>query len=196
MTFRALLSPFLLLVCTSLLSFSSCQRHLVTAHAETAATLPDSIEGRYQLTVGALELAENNVLSTQVDEIVVLAYVLSAEAFDSPLLAATASFSESKPRRAWPLEPIKNDTSALVFFLIEMDTDKTIEQIEPVIRLNGHKLLVALNSRDKEAIRRYLGDDDLLGSITIDLNKQKEYVQEVSGVHLFDEYTYRLTLSD
>jgi hypothetical protein len=91
-----------------------------------------------------------------------------------------------------------SDSTEFTFVLIEIDTRRTIQQIEPVVRLNLNKLLSAYNNGNQKTIIEYLGKEDLLGIDKISCNNIKNENPKIvfSGVHLFDTYNYVLILRE
>lgn len=81
----------------------------------------------------------------------------------------------------------------LIFFIIEIDTDRKLELIEPQIRKNYNALLNAFTIKDYSMIEKYLKDDDILG-IKIIENFERETILEISDIHRMDRYHYLIQL--
>ena len=81
----------------------------------------------------------------------------------------------------------------LICFIIEIDTDKKLELIEPQIRKNHQALIKAFASKDYSMIERYLKDDDILGIKEIE-NFERGKIIEISDIHRMDRYHYQITL--
>ncbi len=61
------------------------------------------------------------------------------------------------------LNSLHRNTSSLTFVLIELDTEKNLSQIEPVVRINIEKPIKAEAERDLRTITQLLGDNYLVG---------------------------------
>ena len=81
----------------------------------------------------------------------------------------------------------------LILFLIEMDTEKKLEEIEPLLRKNYRELLKAYSTKNYSVIEKYLGDDDLLGIKVIPNFKNPETI-EWSDIYRMDRFSYELIL--
>ena len=81
----------------------------------------------------------------------------------------------------------------LILFLIEMDTDKKVEDIEALIRKNYHELIKAYAVKNYSVIEKYLGDDDLLGIKTIPYFHSPATI-EWADIYRMDRFSYELIL--
>ena len=132
-----------------------------------------------------------STLSTQNDELILLIYENTQQpTLSSPLLAKTFVLSSSNREVNIPFN-LSSKPEHLVIFLLEMDTDKNIEQIEPVIRVHYEQMMKdGLTYND---VSKYLGDDDILGYYKGEWTKKKLAVS-FSGVQKMDRYDYEVGL--
>ncbi|MEM7162880.1 MAG: hypothetical protein AAF487_10630 [Bacteroidota bacterium] len=96
-------------------------------------------------------------LSTQDDEILILIYE-NNEHLDSALVLYERQFH--KGDTAYISHCLANDN---LLFLIEMDTERTPNALEKIIRKNATELCAAYDSKDYQNVKDILGDEDLLG---------------------------------
>ena len=134
-------------------------------------------------------------LSTQNDEIVLLAYAVnnndSAQA--PPILCEYAIFDSLQMKYDFISDSIVSSFKGdLAFVLVEMDDDEVKEQVEIVVTPNLSKISKAFKDNDAATLTNYLGDNDLLG-ITFVGNSKKQKPIVISGVHMLDSYKYVLT---
>lgn len=90
-----------------------------------------------------------NVLSTKNDELLVLGYKYEEESIlNEPIFVYEFIFDENKKNKSILTQYNTGyEESELLLFLIELDTEKTIEQIDPVIRVH-HKEISKLHSEN------------------------------------------------
>ena len=140
----------------------------------------------------------SKILSTKNDELLILIY----EYQDSTTLSAPL-FKKAFTVRAIGkshtfffdrVELIKGKN--LLFLMIEQDFDRPIEQIDPVVRVQYKALLNAFKNRDYQKIKRFLGNEDLLGFRLIKAFQSGEPTHfKIEGVHKLDFYDYNVEIS-
>lgn len=113
----------------------------------------------------------------------------------TPILLKTIIFTKenNKIKYNCNFENIESNDK-LIFVLVELDTKKTLSQVEPVVRINYKLFLAAQNDPKSTVAEKFLGDDDLLGIKRIsfkDLLKLKGNIN-FEGSHLMDAYSYNV----
>ncbi len=153
---------------------------------------------RLRVNIRADNLSEDGTrISSQNDEIIFLAYLITDPAA-APVLLLSEYFVLDSANRVKTLHaaPAKMESeNELCFVLIEMDSDKNKEQVEPVVRVNLAAIRKAYETTDVETYGRLLGDDDLLGvsaTKVFQVNRQTGTSFTVRGLHAFDSYSYEL----
>ena len=146
----------------------------------------------------ALDLSENlSRISTKNDELILLIYQ-NGKTNDLPNLIFQEYFVldslDNSNQFSFNISE-KTDT-ILTFVLIEMDSKKTLEQIEPVVRINLDNMYETKISEEKKSITKFLGDDDLLGIEKIYLSDfiSKNSAIVFEGVKIFDWYNYEILI--
>jgi len=148
------------------------------------------------IAVKALDLGEDKgALSTKDDEIIMLIYEVGKDDhIGEPLVKISHRFTPEK-RDAnfdWP-NADEYEGKKIMIVLIEQDSDKGIEQIDPVVRVYADQMIQALAVREYTKIEKYLEDDDLLGIKVIEnFSVASSKLVAFSGVYLFDHYEYQI----
>lgn len=147
------------------------------------------------IIIASTNLSEDmSSLSSNDDEIALFVYSYTDSIIDQPpFIAYNGILSKTKMIDTTYFHPIKKITHKnLIVFIIEIDTDKKIEFIEPQIRKNHQALLKAYATKDYSMIERYLKDDDILGIKEIE-NFERGMSIEISDIHRMDRYHYQIT---
>ena len=142
------------------------------------------------LRLDCLDLSENTALSTKKDEILLLLYS-PADQHSAPLLMKYLSVVDAQTETWEIMAPQSKDQHGIIV-IVEVDTDKTASQLEPVIRLNQKALTEAYKTKNRKTIRTLLGDDDLIGIASFPMTSR---TFDFKGVHLFDTYHYLVGLT-
>lgn len=134
------------------------------------------------LSITALNLSEDmSTLSTKNDEIFVFIYDYSdTNKLKSPLVSTKLIFDKNNKNQIISIP--KKET--LILFFIEEDSFRTSIQIEPIVRVYFKEIM---NTNGYEEIRKYLGEDDLLGTKIIN---KKTSAFSISGKSSLDKYEY------
>lgn len=181
----------ILLIIMMISSLASCHRNkVVKSKKQDSETTIDGLIG-YTLQVSAHDLAEDNTLSTQNDELLLIAYEACDMTVDEPIAMTQWTLTKDSPRGSVEIKSVGNVSCPLLVFLIEVDTDRSPMMIEAVCRVHSKKLLQAFETKDRAEIRRYLGDDDLIGAVKWEVSSLSEPIT-FTGIHLFDRYEYDL----
>lgn len=145
------------------------------------------------IKVSSSNLSEDlSVTSSKNDELMLLIYEYSedVEMLGKPLLDANFRFNENQMEysKEWKIK----DQNEFIFFLIEQDSDNSIYQIDPVIRVYFKEIIECHRKRDYQGIEKYLGDEDLLGfaSFLVPSNHQ------LNGVFKLDKFEYTITFQE
>ena len=147
------------------------------------------------IVINAIDLSEDlSRFSTKNDEILVLIYALKdSSSLQAPLLSSKHFFDAKKWVDSLSFGKWRpmNDQK-LIFFFIEQDSDLSIEQIDPVIRVHYKQLTKYYNDNNYSKIEKYLGDEDLLGvKVLENINTNFKF----SGIHKLDKYEYQIKIS-
>ncbi len=166
---------------------------------KTTKTLPvyRSSKNDLNISINAIDLSEDmSLLSTKNDEVLILIYTFTnSGVLDSPVLSKELVFDKRIRLKEVEFSPNKNLLKdGGLFFLIEKDSEATIEQLDPIIRIHYQKIIRAFESKDYLEIERYLGDDDLLGVQVIPELGNTPIQLKFSGTHKLDSYDYQITL--
>ncbi|MEN8927351.1 MAG: hypothetical protein ABF242_07660 [Flavobacteriales bacterium] len=142
-------------------------------------------KGLYQsrnLSITGLNLSEDmSSLSTKNDEIFLFIYEYSdTNKLTSPLVTSKLVFNKKNLKQNVSIPNKEN----LLLFVIEEDSFSTTIQIEPVVRVYFKEIMKA---DGYEEIRKYLGEDDLLGTKIITSTTS---AFTISGMCSLDKYEY------
>ena len=131
-------------------------------NGETKTTLSESV----QLIVRSTNLSEDmSTLSSNDDEVAVFIYNYSDSTITAPPVFS-AYFILNKNKMSDTLhyaDKISEQNNSVIFFLLEIDSDKKLDEIESEVRMNYKGLINAYNKKDYTEIEKYIGDDDLMG---------------------------------
>ncbi|MFL5766065.1 MAG: hypothetical protein ACJ77K_19120 [Bacteroidia bacterium] len=189
---------FLLYTLLFLLSGCKTREHIAIKRnaGTTAAVL--SPNAPLKIIISSTNLSEDmSTLSTNNDEITLLIYQFVDSTITGNPLASTYTVFD-KGRKSDTL--VCNNTAEmmgknLIVFLLEMDSDKKAEQVDPLIRKNYRELAKAYISKNYLEIERLIGDDDILGIEMIDELKHPELIQ-FSDIHRMDRFDYTIKISN
>ena len=149
--------------------------------------------------LSALDLTEDvSRLSTKNDELIILVYERDTVNQQYPNLLYQTYFvmDHQSTEKEFQITNILTENTSFTFVLIEVDSGNTLQQVEPIVRLNLDRLSDAYHFGQGKIIKDLLGDEELIGLqevIKAGLEKgSKKYRFE--GVHLFDTYIYSLEI--
>ena len=179
-----------------LLLHLSCSKKLYVDNATKTDIKKNDNSFRHTCIITAIDLTEDaSAFSSQNDEVVFLVYADSmGQVVPDLIFQEYFTFDHINPEKTVELGSFRSSTSMLTFVLIELDTQKNVSQIEPVVRLNINKLRIAEENRDLRAIIHLLGDDDLIGIKQFHLRQHNKRgkVIHFEGIHLFDSFKYKI----
>ncbi len=174
---RFFLSAILILLCTKVKAINSSEDTLT-------------------ITVHAINLSEDmSTLSSKNDEVLLLIY-----SFDDTIKLNTPLLNEyfvmdSINRKKEMSFFVSYNTHDLLLLLAELDTEREPDQVEKLIRKNFKEIMDCINKRDLIAIKKYIGDDDILG---IRMIKKAEHTKGITfpfqGRFKLDKYLYKIEL--
>ena len=93
--------------------------------------------------------------------------------------------------------PVSTSVREWVLVLVEVDSERNLEEIEPIVRVYLKDLWATYQTKQHNDLNKYLGDEDLLGIQRISvLSLDNQSVKKLvfKGVHLFDTYQYTVIL--
>lgn len=134
-------------------------------------------------------------LSSNNDELLILVYNSAiVPTISSPLFMTYVILDTEKRKANIEIDKSLIDKN-LIFTLVEVDTEKNIEDIASLVTQNLSELMEAHQNQDRIAQIEILGDDDLLGIKKI--SKGELYMPfsfTIKGVHKIDRYEYRVNI--
>lgn len=166
-----------------ILIFSICLQHLAFSQ-EKDSTL---------ITIKSTNLSEDMSISlTKDDELLMIIYNSSdsAKELASPLLEYRFNFNDSVKHDSIIWSHQKNQSKEYLLFLIELDSDKTNLEIEPVFRLHYNQIINCFKNKNYSCLESYLGDEDLLGFQNFIVPSKIN----LNGRHKLDKYNYTIIL--
>jgi hypothetical protein len=148
------------------------------------------------LSLNGINLSEDmSTLSSKNDEVLVLLY-----SFDDTLTLEDPLFSEylildsSNRKKQMPVF-VSDRTENVLLIMAELDTDRSPEQVEKLIRKNFKGIMSCLDKRDLIALQQYVGDDDIIG---IRILRSKELADKTTfsfqGRYKLDKFLYRIEI--
>jgi hypothetical protein len=147
-----------------------------------------------QLTIQALNLSEDmSTLSSKNDEVLVLIYPFVDTTKLPPPIAAEYFVLDSAHRKKIHRILFPSPEISLLFFLAEIDSDKTPAQVELLFRNNFKEIINCINKKDLIALQKYIGDDDLIGFKIISNGYQTKGISfTFQGRYKLDKFLYKI----
>lgn len=145
-----------------------------------------------QIFISSSNLSEDMKFSaTKDDELLLIIYSLSdsSTTLGPPLFMERCSLSLNKMKDTlnW-VKPQLEDPYAL--FLIELDSDKTNFEIDPVLRVYYNEIIQCKKLKNYTCIEQYMGDEDILGTYLGNLNS----AIQLKGTHKLDKFDFTLEI--
>lgn len=193
-------NKFIFILILIQITLCSCNKKILSPDIEQKS-VNDSIESQvYLCRLVALDLTEDvSIMSTRNDELVVLVYRDSLNQKYPDLIYQDYFVIDSlRTIKKFSLYDTILKNSNFTFILIEVDTRKTLAQIESIVKLNFDDILKAQFSGNSKVLNHLFGDDDLIGIEKIPTSdlKCKNVAIEFKGIHLFDSYKYQLKIKN
>lgn len=150
-------------------------------------------------TAVSIQILANNlsedfsVVSSKSDELMLIIYEFESDSgvLKDPVFVKNYFFNENKKRKIDEWKVIQAD-SDYIFFLVEMDSDRTIYQLDPVFRIYFSEITKAFDNRNYLAIEKFLGDEDLLGYSEFSIPS----THQLQGVYKLDKFDYTVTFQE
>ncbi|WP_435623514.1 hypothetical protein [Flagellimonas sp.] len=152
-------------------------------------------EPLFSITLKALNLSEDmSSLSTKNDEILLIIYDFTEKnELGKPILAEQLTFDQNNRLSKITARSNNSKSDEYLVFLIEQDSEISIERIDPTIRIHYKKIIELYDSKDYLELEKYIGDEDLLGvAITDNLIGKKTF--DFQGFHKLDRYHYNVSI--
>ena len=151
------------------------------------------------ISISASDLSEDmsKILSTKNDELLILIYEYQdSTTLSAPLFQKAFTVRTTEKSHAFFFDKAESiEGKNLLFLMIEQDFERPIEQIDPVVRVQYKALLNAFKNRDYQKIKRFLGNEDLLGfKLTKAFQSGEPTHFKIEGVHKLDFYDYTVEI--
>jgi hypothetical protein len=173
-------------------AFLSLQLHII-CFAQVAQQNADKSQKK-TLTIKAIDLSEDmSLMSSKNDELLFLIYKapVVGPLLDSPAFVKSFVLDTANRTKAFDINIDKDENYFL--FLIEMDDDRTTEQIDPVIRIYNRPVITIYQKQLYEDLYKYLGDNDLVGFLDLKgSDSGKEY--RIQGRQNLDPFNYLIQI--
>ncbi|MEZ4847432.1 MAG: hypothetical protein R3B93_02105 [Bacteroidia bacterium] len=185
---------YLIILIQACSGFQASKRADLPLNGKANLSQNDSIS----ITIEANNLSEDfSSFSTKNDEILILIYPwedttsLSEPIFSWQFVLDTANYAKSK---VWKFKQFLDQTR-FIFLLIELDSDATDKQLDPIFRVHYLKILKAFRERNYNELKKYINDEDLLGFEIIDDSFLEAPLSfQIKGIHKLDRYEYTIGL--
>lgn len=187
---------FIFLLLSIFISCGSFKKYLPFSSRQEPAkiALADSV----QLIVQSTNLSEDmSTLSSNDDELVIFIYNYSDSTITSkPIFSSYFILNKNKMcDTIHYADKINEQNNNIIFFLLEMDSDKKLEEIEPSVSNHYKELIAVYNKKDYTEIEKHIGDDDLLGMMRIEnLKSNRPLTFEFNDIYKMDRFSYSITL--
>lgn len=171
---------------------------IFAGNTKTTQITVDSSQKRdsLRIKISAINLSEDlSVLSTKNDELLMLIYeLMDSSKLTNPVLLKQMKLDKSHRSKViyWVGDSlIKTKKHLLV--LLEIDSERSIEQIEPSVRVYHKEISDAFQMKNYNVIEKYLGDDDILGFKEFTISEIIENGEiKFIGVNKIDKYEYEI----
>ncbi|MFN8415529.1 MAG: hypothetical protein U0U66_04275 [Cytophagaceae bacterium] len=149
------------------------------------------------IKVRALDLSEDfSRMSSKNDEVLMLLYpVIDSTQLGDAIIKSYYQFSDSN-RTFEHSFALTSPTSKqnMLFFMIELDTDRSVDMIDSIVKLHYIDLRNAYYAKDYNAIEKILGDDDVLGSLKLREKQSPYFMFNIRGIYKLDKYDYSILM--
>lgn len=145
--------------------------------------------------IGANLSEDMSTLSSKNDELLLLLY-----SFDDTLNLKEPFLKEyfvldSANRKKTMMVPARGAPADVLLILAELDTERSPDQVEKLIRKNFKSIMNCLEKRDLVTLRQYIGDDDVIGIKTIKPdNFSRGTTFSFQGRYKLDKFLYRIEI--
>ncbi|MDJ1500374.1 hypothetical protein [Xanthocytophaga agilis] len=151
------------------------------------------------VTLTAQDLTEDgSQVSSGNDEIELLCYISSdSGAHVLSVIKDLTIFDKNTDKTKTYLSHTNiRSSDQLILLVIEIDSERSISEIERAVQKHLKEILTAYQSRNSTQIQKYLQDEDLLTLeiIPVSLLKDKPQTFQLNGFRLFDKYAYQLVV--
>lgn len=150
------------------------------------------------IKVRALDLSEDlSRMSSMNDEVVMLLYpVIDSIQLGDAIIKSYYQYSDSN-RTFENSFALTSSTSKqnMLFFMIELDTDRSVDIIDSIVKLHYIDLRNAYYAKDYNAMEKILGDDDVLGSQKIYAIHSPYFMFNIKGYYKLDKYNYSVMVN-
>lgn len=147
-----------------------------------------------RVVLEAVNLSEDmSTLSSKNDELLVLLYdYTDTTKISTPMLNEFFVLDSTVRTKTMTFVTPRGATS-LLLFLIELDTDRTKQQVERIIRTHYAEIMALFTAKDLIALQKIIGDDDLMGFNILNVDAGKPNASfSIQGRYKLDKYLYRI----
>lgn len=147
------------------------------------------------IALEAVNLTEDmSTLSSKNDEVLTLVYDFSDSSLNpKPLLKEFATFDSLHRNRQWDFQ--SENVTLLLMFAIEMDTERSKEQMDLLVKKRYREILHAFANKDLLALQKITGDDDIIGVKTVaNLETAQNTSFVFQGRYKLDKFNYKITM--
>lgn len=147
----------------------------------------------FTITVNGVNLSEDmSTLSSRNDELLLLIYDYSdTSSLSTPILSHFAVLDSIQRTVTVPFSA-PADNNPVLLFLIEQDTERKPEVLEPIIRQNATTIISLFRKRDRITLQKLIGDDDVMGYRI--LPNLSDITFSINGRYKLDKYSYVITI--
>lgn len=141
------------------------------------------------LLITSADLSEDvSTFSTKDDELLLLLFLPNSP-WGEPILQEYIRLSKQQMQAKRQVSEFPLPDSVF-YFLLEIDSEKKVDAIVPLIKKHADTLIPAFQKKDYTLIRKLLGDEDILG-----LGRwSTQHPLDIQGRHKIDRYAYRIEL--
>lgn len=149
------------------------------------------------IALEGIDLSEDlSVVSSKDDELILMIYPYNdASILSVPLVLRELKTDVNHRNKSITIDSLYPGAEQWILFLLERDSERSLEQIDPVLRIHFRKIIEEFEKRDYYGIENYLEDEDVLGYAvfaTSELIAGKPL--SFKGIYKMDGYHYQLLL--
>lgn len=148
------------------------------------------------VSINAVNLSEDmSTLSSKNDELLLLIYTFDdTTKLNQPILTAYFVL-DSAQRKNTTTHTVSEGVNNLLLILAELDTDRTPDVAEKMIRKNFRSIMGCIERKDLIALQKYVGDDDIIGIKKLTkADRTKGINFSFQGRYKLDKFLYRIEL--
>jgi hypothetical protein len=190
------MKKLIMIIIVGLTSCTIAKKAIVEKNISTTVLPIHSTTDSLFLIVQSSNLSEDmSSLSSNNDEVAIFIYSFTDSIIHNPpVFSANFVLTKNQMADTFNITSLKNNFSqTMILFLLELDTERSIQEMAPLLPTHCKKIIQAYTDRNYLEIENYLGDDDVLGiQIIKEFNHTSSF--EFNDIYKMDRFSYKISI--